>query len=182
MNEQHSDRTDLNHNITRRRFIGPTAGGSAALLTGGLTSLLRQSASAVGGFDFIEATIPQLQAAMASGELTSKRLVMGYLDRIQSLNPLLHSVIETNPNAISIAQHLDNKRRGGHVRGPLHGIPILVKDNIRDRRQYADDGWFICIGQQPCASRRGDHSAAARSRRSDSWQSESWRMGKLPWQ
>ena len=67
---------------------------------------------------------------MASGQLTSKDLVKGYLDRIQSLNPLLHSVIETNPNAVSIAQHLDNERRNGHVRGPLHGIPILVKDNI----------------------------------------------------
>ena len=55
---------------------------------------------------------------------------MGYLDRIRSLNPLLHSVIETNPNAIAIAQHLDNERRRGTVRGPLHGIPILVKDNI----------------------------------------------------
>jgi amidase len=46
------------------------------------------------------------------------------------LNPLLNSVIETNPNAVSIAQHLDNERRRGHVRGPLHGIPVLVKDNI----------------------------------------------------
>ena len=67
---------------------------------------------------------------MASGELSSKDLVKGYLDRIQSLNSLLHSVIETNPNAVSIAQHLDNERRKGMVRGPLHGIPILVKDNI----------------------------------------------------
>jgi amidase len=57
-------------------------------------------------------------------------LVMGYLRRIASLNPLLNSVIETNPNAVSIAQHLDNERRRGHVRGPLHGIPVLVKDNI----------------------------------------------------
>jgi len=130
MNKQDSDRTALDHSTTRRKFIGTTALGSAALLTGGLTSLLRQSASAIGGFEFIEATIPQLQAAMASGQLSSKRLVMGYLDRIQSLNPLLHSVIETNPNAISIAQHLDNERRRGTVRGPLHGIPILVKDNI----------------------------------------------------
>jgi methyl-accepting chemotaxis protein len=56
----------------------------------------------------VEATIPELQAAMASGELSSKDLVKGYLDRIQSLNSLLHSVIETNPNAVSIAQHLDN--------------------------------------------------------------------------
>jgi amidase len=130
MNKHHSDGTDLDHTITRRRFLGTTALGSAAVLTGGLTSLLPRSASAIGGFDFLEKTIPQLQAAMASGEVTSKDLVKGYLRRIASLNPLLHSVIETNPNAVAIAQQLDNERRHGHVRGPLHGIPILVKDNI----------------------------------------------------
>jgi amidase len=58
---------------------------------------------------------------------------MDYLSRIASLNPLLHAVIETNPNAISIAQHLDSERRKGQIRGPLHGIPILVKDNIATR-------------------------------------------------
>jgi amidase len=130
MNNQDSIRPDLHHTITRRKFIGTTAVGSAALLTGGITSLFRPSVSAATSFEFLEATIPELQAAMASGQLSSKGLVMGYLDRIQSLNPLLHSVIETNPNAISIAQHLDNERRKGQVRGPLHGIPILVKDNI----------------------------------------------------
>src|SRR5256886_3027060 len=67
---------------------------------------------------------------MASGQVNSKELVKGYLRRIASLNPLLNSVIETNPNAVSIAQHLDNERRRGQVRGPLHGIPVLVKDNI----------------------------------------------------
>jgi amidase len=130
MNNQNSDRHNLDHSITRRKFIGTTAVGSAALLTGGITSLFRPSVSAATSFEFVEATIPELQAAMASGQLSSKDLVKGYLDRIRSLNPLLHSVIETNPNAVSIAQHLDNERRKGHVRGPLHGIPILVKDNI----------------------------------------------------
>ncbi len=131
MTRQNPNRLDLDHIITRRKFLGTTALSSAALLTGGITSLVRQSAFAShGGFDFVEKSIPELQAAMASGELTSKDLVKGYLDRIQSLNSLLHSVIETNPNAVSIAQHLDNERRRGMVRGPLHGIPILVKDNI----------------------------------------------------
>jgi amidase len=130
MTRQSSNRLDLDHIITRRKFLGTTALSSAALLSGGLTSLLQRSASAAGGFDFVEKSIPELQAAMASGQLTSKDLVEGYLDRIQSLNPLLHSVIETNPDAISIAQRLDNERRSGRVRGPLHGIPILVKDNI----------------------------------------------------
>ena len=131
MTRQNPNRLDLDHIVTRRKFLGTTALSSAALLTGGITSLVRQSAFAShGGFDFVEKSIPELQAAMASGELTSKDLVKGYLDRIQSLNSLLHSVIETNPNAVSIAQHLDNERRRGMVRGPLHGIPILVKDNI----------------------------------------------------
>ena len=131
MSKQSPNRLDLDHIITRRKFLGTTALSSAALLSGGITSLLRQSALAShGGFDFVEKSIPELQAAMASGELTSKDLVKGYLRRIGSLNSLLNSVIETNPNAVSIAQHLDNERRKGHVRGPLHGIPVLVKDNI----------------------------------------------------
>src|SRR5438094_3843240 len=129
MNKQGSDCPDFDHGITRRKFIGAAAGGSAALLTGGLTSLLKPTVSAA-GFDFIEATIPQLQAAMASGALTSAGLTMGYINRIQSLNPTLHAVTETNPNAVAIATGLDNERKAGHVRGPLHGIPLLVKDNI----------------------------------------------------
>ncbi|HEY4284669.1 MAG TPA: amidase family protein [Chthoniobacterales bacterium] len=129
MNKQSPNRLNLDHTITRRKFIGTTAVGSAALMAGGLTALLRPS-SALADEPFIEATIPELQAMMASGQLSSKDLVKGYLRRIGSLNALLHSVIETNPNAVSIAQHLDNERRRGHVRGPLHGIPVLVKDNI----------------------------------------------------
>jgi amidase len=129
MNNQSSHSSNLDYGITRRRFIGTATGGSAALLTGGLASLLNRSASAA-GFDFVEATIPQLQAAMASGALTSADLTQGYIRRIQSLNPTLHAVIEVNPNAHAIATALDNERRNGRVRGPLHGIPLLVKDNI----------------------------------------------------
>lgn len=66
----------------------------------------------------------------ASGQLTSRQLTAGYIDRIQSLNPLLHSVIQLNPDAVAIAARLDNERRAGHVRGALHGIPVLVKENI----------------------------------------------------
>src|SRR3954452_17947364 len=130
MNNQDSDRTDIKVNITHRKFIGTAALSSAAVLGGGLTSLLSRSVSAAGGFEIVEATIPELQDAMASGQLTSAQLVRGYLDRIQSLNPLLHSVIQTNPLAVCIAQELDEERRNGHIRRPLHGIPVLVKDNI----------------------------------------------------
>ena len=138
MNNQDSDRTDLNGNTTRRKFIGTAALSSAALLGGGLTSLLSRSVLAAGDFQFVEATIPELQDAMASGELTSAHLVRGYLERIQSLNPLLHSVIQTNPLAVCIAQQLDEERRNGHIRGPLHGIPVLVKDNIATEAEMCD--------------------------------------------
>src|SRR5881398_3867862 len=117
--------------MSRRNFLAATAAGSAALLSGGLGSLFRADAAVAGSnFQFVEKTIPQLQAAMAAGQITARELVLGYLDRIQQLNPTLHAVIETNPNAVSIAAGLDNERRAGHVRGPLHGIPLLVKDNI----------------------------------------------------
>src|SRR5215468_10852530 len=149
MKNQSSNRLDLNPGVTRRKFLGTTAAGSAALLTGGLTSLLRESASATGDFDFIEKTIPQLQTAMASGQLTSVQLTHGYIDRIQSLNPLLHSVIEVNPNAVAIAAGLDNERRNGQVRGPLHGIPLLVKDNIAtDDQMQTTAGSLALFGSQ----------------------------------
>lgn len=122
----------LRHSIDRRRFLGSTAAGGAALLTSGLT-LFNETARARTSFPFVEAGIPQLQAAMAAGQLTARELVQGYLDRLQQLNPTLHAVIETNPNAVAIAAGLDNERRAGHVRGPLHGIPLLVKDNIATR-------------------------------------------------
>lgn len=116
--------------MTRRSFIGTTAAGGAALLTGGLASLFKESASAGTDFPFVEASITQLQAAMAAGQLSARDLVLGYLNRIQQLNPTLHAVIETNPNATAIAVGLDNERKRGHIRRPLHGIPLLVKDNI----------------------------------------------------
>ncbi len=115
--------------VTRRAFIGTTLGGSAALLAGGLSSLATRSTSAATG-SWVEATIPQLQALMNSGALTSAQLVTNYLNQIASLNPLLHAVIETNPDALSIAQTRDKERKTGKIRGPLHGIPVLVKDNL----------------------------------------------------
>lgn len=86
--------------VTRRTFLGATAAGAGALLVGGLISPFDALASAAadsGDAVWIEKTIPQLQALMNSGELTSLELTRGYLKRIKDLNPLLHAVIETNP-------------------------------------------------------------------------------------
>jgi amidase len=144
MDKQNPNRLDLDHTITRRKFIGTTALSSAALLSGGVASLLR-APSVLADEPFIEATIPQLQAMMASGQLTSRQLTQGYIRRMQSLNPLLHSVIEVNPNAIAIASQLDNERRRGQVRGPLHGIPLLVKDNIATDDQMQTTAGSLAI-------------------------------------
>src|SRR5438552_2721859 len=145
MSKQNPHRLDLDYTITRRKFLGTTALGGAALLSGGLTSLVQRSASAAGGFDFVEKSISELQDAMASGQLTSWQLTQGYIRRIQSFNPLLHSVIELNPNAIAIASQLDNERRRGQVRGPLHGIPLLVKDNIATDDQMQTTAGSLAI-------------------------------------
>lgn len=86
-----------------------------------------------GDFLYAEADIGTLQARMTGGQLSSRELTQAYLDRIAEVDdagPLLGSVIELNPNALDEAAALDNERRAGKVRGPLHGVPILVKDNI----------------------------------------------------
>ena len=116
--------------LTRRAFLGAGVAGAAALAGGRLESLFPVSAAEAADEPWIEATIPQLQALMAGGQFTSRELTQGYLQRIASLNPLLGAVIQTNPNATSIAARLDNERRSGATRGLLHGIPVLVKDNI----------------------------------------------------
>ncbi|MFL5723115.1 MAG: amidase family protein [Chloroflexota bacterium] len=74
--------------------------------------------------------MPELAALLESREISAVGLTTAYLDRIGRLDPVLHAVIETNPAALEIAARRDTERRAGRVRGPLHGIPILVKDNI----------------------------------------------------
>src|SRR5438046_5871688 len=81
-------------------------------------------------FELEEITVAQLQDSMRTGARTSRSICAAYLTRIAELDPKLHAVLETNPDALVVADRLDGERKAGHVRGPLHGIPILVKDNI----------------------------------------------------
>jgi amidase len=97
-----------------------------------------------------EATVAQLQAEMASGRLTSEELTEEYITRIIALDqngPGVNAVIELNPDALTIARHMDKLRREGHVLGPLHGIPVLLKDNVgTGDKMQTSAGSFALVG------------------------------------
>jgi amidase len=99
-----------------------------------------------------EATIAELQAAMQDGRLTATRLVRRYLNRIERIDkhgPALNSILEINPDALRIAQALDRERQEQGPRGPLHGIPILLKDNIDTVDMQTTAGSLGLAGQPP---------------------------------
>lgn len=103
------------------------------LFTLSLVLTVAQSAFAGGvsspAYDVTEKSITQLQVALDAGQLTSEQLVKLYIDRIKVLDPTFHSIISINPKAEETARSLDAERRAGKKRGPLHGIPIIIKDN-----------------------------------------------------
>ena len=102
------------------------------------------------GIDLESATIPDLQRAMNRHKLTSVQLTSFYLRRIAALNPKLHAVIQTNPDAIRIAQASDKQRRHHGARSPLEGIPVLLKDNVDTRdREHTTAGSFALINSTP---------------------------------
>jgi amidase len=115
-------------------------------------------------FPFREATVAQLQAEMAAGRLTSERLTRAYLERIHDLDstgPGVNSIMELNPEALSIARKMDELRRHGTVLGPLHGIPVLLKDNIdTGDRMQTSAGSFALVGSPALQ----DSTVAARLR------------------
>ncbi len=122
---------------TFARSAAATSSRGAKVVTGPV----RAAASrAIKSFEFEEKTIAELQKLMESGEITSRELTQAYIDRIDHIDQTgiqLNSVIEINSDALAIADQLDKERQEGHIRGPLHGIPMLLKDNIatKDRMQ-----------------------------------------------
>ncbi len=121
--------------MKRRDFVRLGVGaGMAAGATAAVTqaqAATRAPGGAAAGI--LDAGVHEQQAQMAAGKLTSSSLVQQYLARIAAVDkagPRLNSVIETNPDALKIATEMDRERASGRLRGPLHGIPVLLKDNI----------------------------------------------------
>ncbi len=171
--------------LSRRKFLGYGAAGGA-LLIAGPTACGSSGDSATGDsarssaqpgsdrgpaphpdvepFDLDEITLEELHAGMRSGRWTARSLTESYLERIESLNlrgPKLRAVIETNPDALEIADRLDGIRRENPEVGPLHGIPILLKDNIGTHdRTTTTAGSLALEGSIPSA----DSAVASRLR------------------
>ncbi len=116
--------------MSRRRFLAAAGGTLAAA---GMEGSAMSASAAVKPFELDEATIAQLGERMRAGSLTAEKLALAYLERVREIDgagPMLRSVLEANPDAAAMAADLDRERAQGRVRGPLHGIPILLKDNI----------------------------------------------------
>src|SRR6266540_1181441 len=145
--------------MKRRKFLETGALGCALAIAQPVSGIATSSASPEHlaalpkEFELDELTISDLQEGMKSGKFTSRSLVKKYLDRIEEIDnhgPAINSVIEINPDAISIAETLDRERKEKGARGPLHGIPILIKDNIDTAdRMMTTAGSLALLGSRP---------------------------------
>src|SRR5262249_48192332 len=114
--------------MERRDFLKTAAVGGIGVL--GSRSVLAEMNFGSSQIDLEETTIVALQEAMAKGQETARSLVQAYVTRIADIDRKLNSVIEINPDAMWTAERMDVERKAGKVRGPLHGIPVLIKDNL----------------------------------------------------
>jgi amidase len=155
--------------MKRRQFLETSALGCALAISQPASLFATSSSSehlppAAKDFELEELTISELQAGMQSGKYTAHQLVKKYLDRIDDIDkdgPKLNSVIEVNPDAMAIAEALDRERKEKGARGPLHGIPILIKDNIDTAdRMMTTAGSLALVG-----SHRAQDSFVARKLR-----------------
>ena len=104
---------------------------------------------AAAGFTVVEASIGEMQAALREGRVTSRELVSQYLQRIATYEDRINAAISVNAGALAEADALDRERAAGRLRGPLHGIPVAVKDNPTKRRSCA-----TCARRAPSSSPR----------------------------
>ena len=132
--------------MKRREFVQLGLSAGIAAGTAGAAGVANAAGSA--GPGILDAGVREQQAQMASGKLTSSNLVKQYLARIAAVDkagPRLNSVIETNPEALAIAAEMDRERAAGKVRGPLHGIPVLLKDNIATADQMSTSAGSLAL-------------------------------------
>ena len=145
---------------SRRRFLKRTVTAATATAiypalgaARNVTPSAEPPAGAVKPFELDEITIPELQDGMKSGRFTAQALAEKYLERIDSLDkrgPAVNAVIEINPDALSIARDLDRERKAKGPRGPLHGVPVLIKDNIDTAdRMMTTAGSLALVGSKP---------------------------------
>ena len=146
--------------MKRRQFIHHSLLGSSALLFPLLpacqpaneTDAAEPSGAGAEDFALEETTIEDLRAGMESGKYTARSIAEQYLKRIEEIDqngPTLRSVIEVNPEALTIADQLDQERAQGKLRGPLHGIPVMLKDNIdTDDQMETTAGSLALVGSQ----------------------------------
>ncbi len=146
-------------NPPRRRFLQKTLlGGMCSAVLPALAGTSETAATppkppSVRPFELDEATVADFQARMASGKFTAHSLALKYLARIEEIDkhgPMVNSVIEINPDAPAIAAALDKERVEKGARGPLHGIPVLIKDNIETAdRMLTTAGSLALVGSRP---------------------------------
>src|SRR5579862_4719473 len=113
------------------------------------TAMYAQNGGSAHSFSVVETTIVDMRAAMEQGRVTSRELVTQYLARIATYEDMLHAVITVNPNALKLADERDRERTQGRVRGPLHGIPIALKDNIHTTSMPTTGGALAFVGMIP---------------------------------
>src|SRR5215467_2848628 len=148
-----------NRGSSRRAFLQKAVATTAAvsnypaLVRGAEIASQPAAASQVRPFDMDEITLGELQDGMKSGRFTARLLVEKYSERIDEIDkggPRVNAIIEMNPDALAIAEALDRERRANGPRGPLHGIPVLIKDNIDTAdRMMTTAGSLALVGSSP---------------------------------
>ncbi|MBS1797628.1 MAG: amidase [Acidobacteria bacterium] len=134
--------------MERRDFLKVSALAGIGLLNIG-TGRANGFSGAAPAAELEEITVAGLQEAMKAGRLTARAVAEKYLARIKALDPQLGSVIEINPDALAIADEMDRERQSGKVRSPLHGIPVLIKDNIDTADRMKTTAGSLALADAP---------------------------------
>ena len=135
-------------NLERRDFLKVSALGGIGLLGSTMVQANNVENFATAA-EIEEITISELQEAMKSGKMTAREISQKYLDRIKEIDPKLNSVIEVNPDALKIADEMDKERKAGKVRSAMHGIPILLKDNIDTADKMKTTAGSLALADAP---------------------------------